>query len=132
MAIHVYEQPGQTFETDAEGYESGSRKWKVVCDTLNPTAASIAAAVGVNHYDPHPQRADLAIEVEWARGAVDRLDVYRKLGVKEVWIWRKNQVEVFRLEGERYAPVDGSQVLAGLDLRQLVRFIDIRPTQTPG
>jgi len=74
-----------------------------------------------------PPRADLAIEVEWTRGAVDKLDVYRKLGVQEVWIWRKNQIEVFRLEGERYAPVDGSQVLAGLDLRQLLRFIDIRP-----
>ena len=34
--------------------------------------------------NPQPERADLAIEVEWTRGAIDKLDVYRKLGVREV------------------------------------------------
>jgi len=76
---------------------------------------------------PQPQRADLAIEVEWTRGAVDKLDVYRKLGVQEVWIWRKGQIEMFHLRGEQYSPVDSSQVLSGLDHHQLVRFIDLRP-----
>src|SRR5262249_43327180 len=32
-----------------------------------------------------PGHADVAIEVAWTRGAIDKLDVYRKLGVREVW-----------------------------------------------
>lgn len=64
---------------------------------------------------------------EWTRGAIDKLDVYRKLGVREVWIWRKHQIDVFTLRGEDYEPVDGPRLLAGLDLAQLLRFVDVRP-----
>ena len=71
--------------------------------------------------------ADIAIEIEWTRGAVDKLDVYRKLGVREVWIWRRNTIDVFSLRGERYASVESTELLPGLDLRQLVDFIGIRP-----
>lgn len=77
--------------------------------------------------DPKRQCADLAIEVEWTRGAIDKLDVYRKLGVQEVWIWRKNQIDVFCLRGDEYAKVESSEVLAGLDLQQLQGFIDMKP-----
>jgi Uma2 family endonuclease len=77
--------------------------------------------------NPQSQRADLAIEVEWTRGAINKLDVYRKFGVQEVWIWRKNEIEVFSLRGDQYAKVESSQLLAGLDLRLLAGFIDVRP-----
>jgi Uma2 family endonuclease len=73
------------------------------------------------------QRADLAIEVEWSRSAIDKLDVYRRLGVQEVWIWRKNQIEVFGLRGEQYVSMRGSELLAGIDLPRLLQFIDVRP-----
>jgi Uma2 family endonuclease len=74
-----------------------------------------------------PERADLAIEVEWTRGAIDKLEVYRKLGVREVWIWKKGRIEVFVLAGERYAPAERSALLADLNLDLLLRFIDVRP-----
>ena len=76
---------------------------------------------------PDPEHADIAIEVEWTRGAVDKMDVYRKLGVREVWIWNQDKIDVFSLRGESYASIDGSELLTGLDFRQLLRFIDIRP-----
>jgi Uma2 family endonuclease len=75
----------------------------------------------------HPERADLAIEVEWTRGAIDKLDVYRKLGVREVWIWRKDRIDVFALRGEHYAQTDASEALPGLDLRLLLQFVAVRP-----
>jgi Uma2 family endonuclease len=34
---------------------------------------------------------DLAIEVVLSSGGVDKLEVYKKLGVMEVWFWQKNQ-----------------------------------------
>ena len=77
--------------------------------------------------NPQPERADLAIEVEWTRGAIDKLDVYRKLAVREVWIWKKARIEVFVLAGEHYAPAERSRLLPDLDLDLLLRFIDVRP-----
>jgi Uma2 family endonuclease len=74
-----------------------------------------------------PERPDLAIEVAWTRGAIDKLEVYRRLGVKEVWIWRKGTIEVFALRGADYERLESSELLAGLDLPALLRFVDVRP-----
>ena len=36
----------------------------------------------------------LAIEVIRKSGSIDALDIYRKLRVREVWIWRKGAIDV--------------------------------------
>jgi len=77
--------------------------------------------------DPEPDRCDLAIEVVWTRGAIDKLDVYRKLAVKEVWIWKAAKIEVFSLRDLTYVRLERSELLAGIDLDQLLRFVDVRP-----
>lgn len=72
-------------------------------------------------------RPHLAIEVVWTSGRIDKLDIYRKLGVAEVWYWRRGRIQPYCLRGERYVPVAASEVLLGLDLDLLTGFID-RPT----
>jgi len=72
----------------------------------------------------HPQ---LAVEVVWTSGRIHRLDIYRKLGVAEVWYWRRGRLQPYCLRGERYVPVTASEVLPGLDLELLTRFLD-QPT----
>jgi Uma2 family endonuclease len=62
------------------------------------------------------ERPDLAIEVVWTSGRIDKLDVYRKLGVKEVWFWRKGRIVPYRLRGERYVALKRSVALPKLDL----------------
>ena len=74
--------------------------------------------------DNQPQ---LAIEVVWTSGRIDKLDIYRKLGVEEVWYWRKGHIQPYCLRNERYEPVATSEVLPGLDLDLLTSFLD-RPT----
>ncbi len=39
----------------------------------------------------------LAIEVEWTHGGIDKLAIYEKLGVEEVWFWRKGVIEIYVL-----------------------------------
>jgi len=73
------------------------------------------------------QRPHLAIEVVWTSGRIDKLEIYRRLGVAEVWYWRKGRIQPYCLHGERYVPVTASEVLPGLDLDLLTRFLD-RPT----
>lgn len=70
------------------------------------------------------ERPQLAIEIEWTYGRIDKLDIYRKLGVAEVWYWRKGHIQPYRLRGGHYEPIAASEVLPGLDLALLTRFID--------
>ena len=55
------------------------------------------------------------------------LEIYRRLGVREVWRWRGGQISVHRLRGQRYTAVSQSLALPGIDLEVLVSFVD-RPT----
>lgn len=76
-----------------------------------------------------PRRPDLAIEVVWTSGGVDKLEVWRGLGVPEVWIWQDDALRFFRLEGGAYAPRARSDLLPGIDPDLLLRCM-AEPTQT--
>lgn len=72
-------------------------------------------------------RPDLALEVVQTSGGLDKLELYRLLGVPEVWVWRGGRLEAFALRGDRYERLAGSEALPGIDLAQLVAHLD-RPT----
>lgn len=72
---------------------------------------------------------DLAIEVVWTSGGLDKLAVYAPLGVREVWTWREGRLSVHVLRGGSYVATPRSEVLAGIDLALLLRFVD-RTDQT--
>jgi len=72
---------------------------------------------------------DLAVEVMWTRGGIDKLDVYRGLGVKEVWIWRKEELKAYELRGDAYAEILQSVVIPGLAPSFIRQFLDYE-TQT--
>lgn len=74
-----------------------------------------------------PERPDLAIEVVWTTGGVRKLDIYSQLGVREVWYWRRQHITGHVLDGDSYREQNESVVLPGIDLVQLVGFLD-RPT----
>jgi Uma2 family endonuclease len=74
-----------------------------------------------------PARPDLAIEVVWTSGGINKLEVYRGLGVREVWFWRRGVITPWVLREGRYEQVERSEVLVGIDLVQLAGFAE-RPT----
>jgi Uma2 family endonuclease len=71
-----------------------------------------------------PASPDLAIEVVWTSGGIDKLEVYRGLGVREVWFWREGGIEISVLTGDQYEPRERSVLLPDLDLVELARHID--------
>ena len=77
--------------------------------------------------EPEADRPHLAIEVVWTSGGLRKLDIYVKLGVREVWFWRKGRITVHVLSGDRYLEATTSGVLPGIDLVQLCTYLD-RPT----
>lgn len=71
-----------------------------------------------------PQKPDLAIEVVWTSGGIDKLDVYRGLGVGEVWMWREGMIEIYVLVGDAYERRERSVCLPDIDLAELAHHID--------
>lgn len=71
-----------------------------------------------------PSRPHLAIEVEWTHGGIDKLAIYEKLGVEEVWFWRKGALEVYILTDGKFTETQRSRVLPELDLELLVSMLD--------
>lgn len=71
------------------------------------------------------QRAvpDLAIEVVQTSGGIDKLEIYRRLGVREVWFWIDDAFAVYRLAGERYRKHAESVALRGLDLDHVAELL---------
>ena len=74
-------------------------------------------------------RPDIAIEVVWTSGGIDKLEVYRKLGVREVWFYERGSLRFFTLSNENYSEIPKSLVLPGLDAGLLVAFMK-EPSQT--
>jgi Uma2 family endonuclease len=74
---------------------------------------------------------DLAIEVVLSSGNVDKLAVYRGLGVQEVWFWAAQRFSVYGLNATKsaYRLLEQSELFPDLDLALLATYI--RPEEEP-
>ena len=75
---------------------------------------------------------DLAIEVIIISGSINRLELYRRLGVQEVWFWERNHLTLYSLQEETptqlvktagYARIPKSSLLPELDIDLLANCI---------
>jgi Uma2 family endonuclease len=76
-----------------------------------------------------PEMPDIAIEVVWTRGGIDKLEVYRGLGVREVWIWQDGTLRFYLLQEGAYLAGTRSGLLPDLDPGLIARCMDA-PSQT--
>lgn len=65
---------------------------------------------------------DLAIEVAVTTGGIDKLEVYRGFGVREVWIWEEGEINVYVLGAGGYEGRAESIVIPGIDLHELAKL----------
>lgn len=75
---------------------------------------------------------DLVIEVVVSSGGMNRLDLFRRLGVREVWFWQANQLQIFHLRDAQaaqfaqtfgYEPITHSELLPNLDITALTEAL---------
>jgi Uma2 family endonuclease len=76
--------------------------------------------------DKRKSRPDLAIEVVRSHGGLDKLEIYRRLEVREVWFWIGDRLVIHVLRGARYHVSSSSVVLPDLDVQQMVGFVTER------
>jgi Uma2 family endonuclease len=68
-------------------------------------------------------RPDIAIEVVWTAGGIDKLEVYRRLGVREVWFYERGKLQFFALRREAddvYREIPRSELLPELPVELLL------------
>ena len=78
---------------------------------------------------PSVKAPDLVIEVIYSSGSIDKLEVWQKLGAKEVWFWRHGELAVFVRKGDAFASARRSALIPALDLELIVRCMHEK-TQT--
>lgn len=71
---------------------------------------------------------DVALEVIRTHGYIDKLDVYRGLGVREVWVFEEGAFSLFELREHGYAAIATSQIFPEVDLSRLAHYA-VQPDQ---
>jgi Uma2 family endonuclease len=72
---------------------------------------------------------DLAIEIVFSSGGINKLEAYKRLKIPEIWFWEDGVLEVYHLRGEgntlQYEKVSNSEEVKGIDLDLLLRCISM-------
>ena len=82
---------------------------------------------GRSKRDPRTFRADLAIEVVWTSGGIDKLEIYRRLQIPEVWFWEKDIISIHVLGQQGYVQAERSQFVPDIDLDLICRLVPVEP-----
>jgi Uma2 family endonuclease len=101
---------------ELEGFGSWTVKAKAVERGAEPDECYLIGPLA-----GEPQVPDIAIEVVWTAGGIDKLEVYRGLRVPEVWFWKDGALRFFALEGQGYLACPRSRLLPGLDPALIAR-----------
>ncbi len=67
-------------------------------------------------------RPDLVIEVVWTHGGIEKLEIYRRLGIREVWFWDDDEIAVHVRGNDGYDIQRRSMFVPDLDLGEVCRI----------
>ncbi|MBW4516151.1 MAG: Uma2 family endonuclease [Timaviella obliquedivisa GSE-PSE-MK23-08B] len=74
-------------------------------------------------------RPELAIEVVFTSGGINKLEAYKRLKIAEVWFWEDGVLEIHHLREEenqlRYEKIANSEAVPGINLELLLRCINM-------
>jgi Uma2 family endonuclease len=76
-------------------------------------------------HDMSKQRPDLAIEVVWTSGGMNKLEIYRRLGIREVWIWKSDEITVHALTEQGYEMRAASGLVPNFDFGLVAKMLDL-------
>ena len=65
---------------------------------------------------------DLVIEVIFTSEAINKLELYRRIGIPELWFWEDGILQIYSLENE-YQKVESSRLIPHLDLALFKKYI---------
>ncbi len=77
-------------------------------------------------YNIHSKKniPDLIIEVIVTSGSIEILEIYRRIGIPEVWFYSDGVLNIYCLTNNIYQKVKKSQLLPDLDIQLLTKYIN--------
>lgn len=75
------------------------------------------------NFDTPKFSPDLVIEVVKTSGGINKLEGYRRLGVREVWFWEDSVLAFYELQSDGYKKVVQSRLLPDLPVNFFCRYI---------
>jgi Uma2 family endonuclease len=64
---------------------------------------------------------DLILEITVTSGGINKLEIYKRLSIPEVWYWEDGLISVYSLQAGTYQKVTKSVLLPDLDLELIAR-----------
>ena len=65
---------------------------------------------------------DLILEITVTSGGINKLEIYKRIGIPEVWFWEDGLLSVYCLQENEYKKVDKSVLLPDLNLELLAKY----------
>jgi Uma2 family endonuclease len=65
---------------------------------------------------------DLVVEITATSGGINKLEIYKRLRIPEVWFWEDGLLSVYCLQAEEYQKVTKSSLVPDLDLELLAQY----------
>ena len=123
IIARLIEAFAEELDIDLNGYGAATFKQEAAARGLEPDECYV-----LGDLDKVP---DIAVEVVPTSGGIEKLDVYRGLGVQEVWFWENQSFSVYSLIDTEtgYEELESSRLLPQIDLSLLLQFIE-QPSQT--
>lgn len=87
----------------------------------NEAAVRGRTDIDIARGDPPP---DLALEIDLTSKSLNRLPIYARLGVPEIWCYDSGLLKIYQLQGEEYAEAQVSLALPQLPVREIPQLID--------
>lgn len=106
-------------ETDIEVFTHG----QATMQKLGEAGAEPDASWCIGEEKDFP---DIVLEIALTSGGLDKLEIYRRFPVREVWFWRKDGLEIWNLSDDTSdyeGPARASRLLPGLDLALIERCL---------
>jgi Uma2 family endonuclease len=66
---------------------------------------------------------DIAIEIVFTSGGVNKLEIYRRLGVREVWFWIDGRFWLYALVDNKYRESRASNLVPGFEFDEVARIV---------
>jgi len=109
-------------ETNTEYFPMGSTTLR---NLESQAAAEPDESYCIGFEKPLP---DLVIEVIITSGSINRLELYQKLGIQEVWFWQNSQLTIYCLkqstQTSAYEKTTRSEILPNLDINLLTGSVN--------
>jgi Uma2 family endonuclease len=115
IIARLLERYGEELDIPLHGYGSTTFRRAATAQGLEPDECYCIGTL--------KELPDFAIEINLTSGGIDKLTIYRGLGIPEVLVWQNNRLTLYDLRESIDREVAHSQFFPGLDFQLLARYI---------